>query len=148
MITIKLVGVDEILPLRHKVLWPSKAIDFCKLPEDASGLHYGLFLDGKLVSCISAFIDERAQEAQFRKFAADQEHQGKGFGTLLLQALMRELKSSGISLLWCNARISATGFYERLGFATDGDGFVKDEVHFVKMQRELRDFSASPSSKI
>ena len=145
MITIKPVTVDEILPLRHKVMWPNKPIDFCKLPEDANGFHYGLFLEGRLISCISAFIDVTPNEAQFRKFATDQDYQHLGYGTLLLQSLMGEMKRKSVGLLWCNARVTALGFYGKFGFVTEGRSFEKDGMQYIRMQRELNSFCATLS---
>ncbi|OGT07423.1 MAG: hypothetical protein A2X78_01035 [Gammaproteobacteria bacterium GWE2_37_16] len=136
-ISIRAVTVDEILPLRHKVLWSNKAIDFCTLPEDERGLHYGLFLNDSLISCISVFFDINNQEAQFRKFATDQKYQQNGYGTLLLQKVINELKQKQVRVLWCNARLSAIDFYKKLGFVTDGDVFLKDGIQYIKMQMDL-----------
>ena len=50
----------------------------------------------------------------------------------------------GGSLLWCNARVSAAGFYARQGFAVHGEQFVDDRgVPHLRMWREL---SARPTS--
>ena len=34
------------------------------------------------------------------------------------------VRASGATVLWCNARDTALGFYARLGFTVYGDGFV------------------------
>ena len=66
---IKEIEASETWPLRHKVMWPSKPIEFVVLPNDDEGLHFGLFDDEILISVISLFIE--SQGGQFRKFATD-----------------------------------------------------------------------------
>ena len=43
------------------------------------------------------------------------------------------LRARGGDLLWCNARVVALGFYERLGFVAEGPEFeiVPIGPHFV-----------------
>lgn len=50
---IKEIPASETWPLRHKVMWPNKPLDFVVLPIDEEGIHYGLFENKILVSVIS-----------------------------------------------------------------------------------------------
>lgn len=109
--------------------------DFVVLPNDAQGLHYGLFEEGKLVSVISLFID--GGQAQFRKFATDTAVQGRGYGTLLLQWMIEQAQRMGIKELWCDARVSAIGFYERFGMQIDSAIFQKNDKDYVRMRLNL-----------
>jgi ribosomal protein S18 acetylase RimI-like enzyme len=49
--------------------------------------------------------------------------QGSGLGRAVLTECIEHVRSAGAEVLWCNARLGALGFYERLGFATVGDEF-------------------------
>lgn len=135
--TIKIIEitVDETLPIRHRVMWPNKSIDYVKLPNDIEGRHYGLFLNEKLISVISLFITDT--EAQFRKFATIKEYQGKGYGSLLLQEIIGVAKNENLSKIWCNARQNKTDFYTKFGMVSTNRTFVKGGVDFVIMESLL-----------
>jgi hypothetical protein len=72
------VSVEEILGIRQYVLWPDKSIDFVKVPEDDTAIHFGLYQNRQLVSIISLFPE--GESMRFRKFATIPEYQGKVLG--------------------------------------------------------------------
>jgi GNAT superfamily N-acetyltransferase len=63
---------------------------------------------------------------------------GRGFGRALLEACFAHVRAHGGTLLWCNARVAALGFYAHLGFVAQGAQFeiVPIGPHFV-MTRQL-----------
>lgn len=132
---IREISAEVTWNLRHTVMWPSKPIDYVKLPVDKEGLHLGLFVQGKLTSIVSAFIVDH--KAQFRKFATLEEEQGKGYGTQLLSYLFNELKSKDIDKIWCNARIDKAAYYERFGLAKTAKHFTRGEIQYVIMEMEF-----------
>ncbi|QEN04123.1 N-acetyltransferase [Thiospirochaeta perfilievii] len=89
---IKNITPEEALDIRHQVLWPNKPKEFCKLEDDYKGIHYGGFLNGKLVCVASIFIENNS--ARLRKFATLTEFQGKGYGTLLIKHIISDLKGT------------------------------------------------------
>ena len=119
--------------IRHAVLWPSKPLDYVKLPKDEEGLHFGIKLNGSLVSVISLFIT--GEEAQFRKFATLTTDQGKGYGTQLLNHLMEEAVNRGVKRLWCNARVETASFYKRFGMQETETRFFKGDIPYVVMEK-------------
>ena len=54
---IKEIAASETWPLRHKVMWPSKPIDYAVLPNDEERLHFDLLEKEMLVSVIYLLID-------------------------------------------------------------------------------------------
>ena len=48
--------------------------------------------------------------------ATDVAVRGKGYGAALVTACLAHVKREGGAELWCNARVSASEFYTRLGF--------------------------------
>ncbi|MGV3540013.1 MAG: GNAT family N-acetyltransferase [Rufibacter sp.] len=132
LIQIKNISPESTWELRHRVLWPHKPLAYVQLPEDAEGLHYGLFLDSTLVSVASIF--RNGNQAQLRKFATDTQHQGQGYGSQLLGYILAQLPALHIDSLWCNARQSKTGFYQKFGFRETDTVFEKDGEHYVAME--------------
>jgi predicted GNAT family N-acyltransferase len=136
MLKIKQIQPSETWEIRHRVMWAGKSFEDVKLPNDDSGLHFGLFRDSILLSAVSLFIENDI--AQFRKFATETEEQGKGYGAKLLEYLIQECHRKDVKTLWCNARTSASGFYEKFGLKVVSDAWVKDGIEYVKMSCDLR----------
>lgn len=132
---IRRITAEDTLPLRHKVLWPGKPVDFCRLPGDDEGLHYGLFLEEKLVSVASVFIEEKS--ARLRKFATESSFQCRGLGSAMVEHIIIELKMLGIRRFWCDARVSAAGFYRRFSMEQEGEIFQKKGLDYVVMALNL-----------
>ena len=130
--------IEQIAPhqtwsIRHQVMWPDRELDYVKLSEDYDGVHFGLYEGDQLVSVVSAY--ESGQEAQFRKFATLEAHQGKGYGSQLLKYLLEWLTEQGATRIWCNARIEKCGFYERFGMVKTDVTFQKGGKDYVAMER-------------
>ncbi|KAK8092014.1 hypothetical protein PG997_002375 [Apiospora hydei] len=93
------------------------------------------------VSIISMFFagDEANPKkvARFRKFATDPQWQGRGVGSALLRYAIVFAVTEGAESVWCDARTSALGFYQRFGMDREGEEFLKGEVPYFKMSRTL-----------
>lgn len=88
--------------------------------EDMS-FHLGAFVDGKLVSVASFFYERNSKfqdlhQYQLRGMATLPEFQHQGLSRELLKMAFPIIKQNFCSLLWCNARTNAKGFYEKVGF--------------------------------
>ncbi|MDR6804288.1 GNAT superfamily N-acetyltransferase [Dyadobacter sp. BE34] len=134
-IEIQKVSADDLMEIRHLVLWPDKPREFVKVPEDESGIHFGLYFEGALVSVISLFAD--AQDIRFRKFATLPALQGKGLGSRLLQHAIAYAQTQGYTRMWCDARADALGFYKRFGFKKFSKSFFKEHIEYYKIERML-----------
>lgn len=122
---------QETLEIRHQVLWPDKPISFCKVEGDQSAIHYGAFIDEKLVCVASIYIDN--QEARLRKFATLPKFQGKSIGTKVIEHAISNLKSLNINYFWCDARATALSFYQKFGLEIEGNEFKKSDISYYKM---------------
>ncbi len=136
MTTIRKVALDEIWKMRQQVMYPAENLDFVRLDDDATGLHWGLYINEDLVSVISVF--HRGNEIQFRKFATLPAEQGKGYGTRLLQFVMDWAVENKKRSIWCNARTSATSLYRKFGMSLTGQRWHKYGIEFVKMEKQLK----------
>jgi GNAT superfamily N-acetyltransferase len=135
---IREITAAETWPVRQRVMWPGKDIDFVKIDNDEEGIHYGLFENGTLISVISLFI--KGEEARFRKFATEVAYQGKGYGSELLKYLMAEAGKKGVRYLTCDARLTAAGFYRKFGMEESSEVFTYSErgLEYIKMKIDLQ----------
>lgn len=132
--TIKQIPAAVVWPIRHTVMYPSHDFESIKLRGDDSAIHFGLY-DEELLSVVSVFTEGNA--LQFRKFATVEKYQGKGYGSLLLDHIIKYAKEHGFTRIWCNARVNASGFYEKFGFTQTKERYHKDGFDFVIMERGL-----------
>lgn len=142
--------IEQINPvltwqLRRDILYPGKYKHDMEMAEDEQGIHFGAFYNNKLAGVISLF--QNGADFQFRKLAIATDEQQKGIGKNLLQYVTDYAISEGGVRLWCNARLSAAGFYTKAGFVASGKTFRRDDIDYVIMEKTLnRDNSASASA--
>jgi predicted GNAT family N-acyltransferase len=65
---------------------------------------------------------------QLRGMATEPAVRGSGVGRALLADGLARVAARGGDLVWCDARTSAAGFYERMGFSVITDEFDKPDI--------------------
>jgi len=98
--------------------------------DDELTFHLGAFIEGKLVSVASFYFENKPEfetdhkhQYRLRGMATLPDNQGQGLSSALLKTAFPLIKGNQCSLLWCNARESAEGFYQKVGFRSHGDIF-------------------------
>ena len=112
------------------MLRPNGTLEDCIFQGDNDELtfHLGAFVDKKLVSVASFYFEshksfEDPYQYRLRGMATLPEYQGQGLSSALLRTAFPVIKQNQCTLLWCNAREKAMGFYERVGFKPNGEFF-------------------------
>ncbi|KAF9219146.1 hypothetical protein BS17DRAFT_789897 [Gyrodon lividus] len=154
LLHIRQITADQTAELRHLVLWPKKPLDFVRLDEDKDGYHFGAFVSSQdePVAVISVFVEriplpgtnkdgneafKQGISARFRKFACHPEFQDRGIGTKLLNYTASYCWSMGAKVLWCDARLSSSQWYEKRGLVAFGSTFYKESVEYTRMKMDL-----------
>jgi GNAT superfamily N-acetyltransferase len=134
-IEVRQINTAETVPLRHAVLRPGRPIATALFPGDAlpSTKHFGAFRNGQLLCIASLFEAELPDEPgvaaiQLRGMATAADAQRTGLGRALVLGCAAFAREKGASLLWCNARLYASGFYSKLGFQIVGNEFDIPDV--------------------
>ena len=116
-------------------MWPSQPLSYVKLPEDPTGLHFGLHEVNSLVGVVSLFFD--GKRAQLRKLAVLEDYQGKGYGGKLLEHLLEICTTKKITMLWCNARKDKIDFYTKYDFKKTEKEFVKGGRPYCILEKSI-----------
>lgn len=131
------------LPVLRAGLPPASAI--LDRDDDPGTRHFGAFDGSRLVGVATFFAEPcplrpGPRAWRLRGMATLPDMQRRGAGSSLVAKGVGIAKASDATLMWCNARVSARGFYEKLGFAAIGDEFDLPVAgpHYV-MIRDLRD---------
>lgn len=116
--------------IRHKMLRPNGTLEDCVFQGDNDELtfHLGAFVDKKLVSVASFYFERNEKfpdvnQFRLRGMATLPEFQGQGLSSALLRTAFPVIKQNQCTLLWCNARERAMGFYTNVGFVAHGEHF-------------------------
>jgi GNAT superfamily N-acetyltransferase len=153
------IGVDfrpaqlgEILALRHEELRPGlpRASAMFDGDDEPTTRHFGAFLaaTGENVGCASFVVRPFASGGghpldgqagvQLRGMATRSDLVGRGIGGALLAYAECALEEpGGRPLLWCNARIGAAAFYEKVGWTIVSPQFDIPTVgpHYTMLRR-------------
>jgi GNAT superfamily N-acetyltransferase len=141
VVQIEQIRDDLTWRIRQEAMYPDLPINAVRLENDAEGIHFGLFADDQLTSVVSLF--NKGTIYQFRKFATITQAQGKGFGSLLLAHIIGYMKTMGATKIWCNARVSAAGFYRKFGFQETDVYSIQHNIDFVIMEIHIGNVTSS-----
>ncbi|MCC6143787.1 MAG: GNAT family N-acetyltransferase [Candidatus Hydrogenedentes bacterium] len=139
------VNAETTRPLRQRILRPHQRVEDVVFPGDdhPAARHFAV-CDGDAVVAVSSLYHESPPDAarqdawRLRGVATLNEYRGQGLATRILMACIEHIRSSGGGLLWCTARTSAKGFYDKHGFQTVGDPFVLPNIgEHYHMQLEI-----------
>ena len=135
-----MIAIEQIRPeltwrLRQRVLYPAEKLYDVQMDEDNHGYHFGAFENNELIGVVSLF--QKGKDFQFRKFVVDESMQNKGIGTALLNYILDFSINEGAERIWCNARLSAIGFYLRSGFSQTGILFKKNGFDYEIMEKMI-----------
>lgn len=146
IVKIKKVKVDLIKPLRYQVLWPHLENEAaCQIEPDNenSTFHIAALLEDKIVGTATLIVDvnkkfSEPNQYRLRAMATAPEVRGYGVGAKIIQNVIAELKKREVKLVWCDARLIATGFYEKQDFRVKGKAYQVPDIGPHKlMYKEL-----------
>ena len=132
-LTVEEVPLDVVLPLRSAVL---RGGGPAGMPgdDDPATVHLAArTADGEVAGVVRlspAPCPWREARApwQLRGMATDPAARGTGVGRLLLDASLELVGARGGDLVWCDARTTAAGFYERAGFTVVAGPYDKPGI--------------------
>jgi GNAT superfamily N-acetyltransferase len=144
-VEIRPADLADVRELRHLVLRPHQRPEELVYEEDGApdALHLGAYEDGDLVAIASITREPPPGSAdpaswRVRGMATLPEARGRGIGAELLGRCVEHARRHGASLVWCNGRVGARGFYERHGFAvTRGPFDIAGIGPHVELRRVL-----------
>lgn len=118
-------SLGEILPLREAVIiaGTNRPSEYPGDRDDTT-FHIGGFVRGENVCCGTFLLTDwfGEQAYQLRGMATREDVRGEGIGAALLAASERFiLDDKPVRQLWCSARVSAVGFYQKIGWSVVSD---------------------------
>ena len=130
--------LDEVLKLREIVFCKEQKvpldeeIDEYDIIDDSKVLHFGIYVDDKLVGCSRVLIKE--DYFKLGRVAILKSERKNGYGFKMLNCIMAKIGPNNNWLL--SAQSNATKFYNLLGFQEFGDTYMDANIKHIDMKRE------------
>jgi len=125
--------------LRHELLRKPLGMSFTaeELAAEADSHHLGCRFGDRLVGCL-VLRPLGSARIQMRQVAVDQTLQRRGIGRALVEHAEDFARRSGFREMYLHARESALPFYEKLGYAPFGEGFIEVGIPHREMRKLMR----------
>jgi GNAT superfamily N-acetyltransferase len=129
---------QQMVQLRNDILRKPLGMAFQKeeLEKETEDILIGAFEDDKMLGCCM-LIETEPGTVRLRQMAVLNNLQGKGIGRALMQFAENIARDRGFKRITMHARKSATGFYEKLGYAISGGEFIEVTLPHVVMEKRL-----------
>ncbi len=106
--------------------------------NEAYCLHFVLYNDSEnAVATCRILPNQEHSKATLQRMAVLPDHQGKHFGKHLLEEVITFCKQQGFKEMILHAKLTAKGFYDKLGFTPFGEEFEEAGIQHISMMKTL-----------
>jgi len=126
------------LELRDKVLRKPLGLSLYdeNLEKEIYDVHIGAFIDHNLVGVL-ILTELNSNEIKMRQVAVDETWRDKKIGTEMVKYAEAHSHNHGYTTMLLNARMTAIGFYESLGYLKVGEEFLEINIPHSKMHKSV-----------
>ena len=130
---------EKMLRLRNDLLRKPLGLSFDpkELEKEKDDVLIGAFEDEKMLGCC-LLTRISPQALRLRQMAVSNNLQGKGIGRALMVFAENIARDMGYEILMMHARVTAIGFYEKLGYVKKDGQFIEITIPHVVMEKRLR----------
>lgn len=127
-----------VFDLREKILRQPLGLSLHNedLSEEAGDSIFAAVSDGTVIGCVM-LRPAGSSKLKLRQMAVDGTLQQKGIGRLLVEAAEAYGRDNNFKQIVLHARKHAIGFYEKLGYQTEGPEFEEVGIAHMLMQKLL-----------
>ncbi|HEV3225123.1 MAG TPA: GNAT family N-acetyltransferase [Puia sp.] len=129
---------ETMLRLRYDLLRKPLGLSFDpkELEKEKDDVLIGAFEDDRMLGCcLLTRIDSKT--LRLRQMAVYNNLQGKGIGRALMIFAENIARDMGYEVLMMHARVTAIGFYEKLGYVKMDGQFIEITIPHVVMEKRL-----------
>ena len=104
--------------------------------HDEGAVHAVVLIESRVVGAGRVYT-LASGETQIGRMAVDAAHRGEGIGGRVLVFLEEQAAQRGVREVMLHAQTYVRSFYERHGYATDGEPFMEVDIEHVRMVKRL-----------
>ena len=131
----------QMVNLRFEILRKPLNLTFeeSELEKEKNDILIGAFEEEKILGCcLLTKVDKDC--VKLRQMAVQNNLQGKGIGASMMHFAENVARDAGYKNLIMNARKTAIGFYEKLGYKASGNEFLEISIPHFLMVKKLNHF--------
>lgn len=128
----------QMINLRHELLRKPLNLQFeaDELDKEKNDILIGAFEEEKMLGCcLLTRIDKDC--VRLRQMAVQNNLQGKGIGAAMLNFAENIARDAGYKKITMHARLTAIGFYKKIGYKTAGSEFLELSIPHFMMEKKL-----------
>jgi N-acetylglutamate synthase-like GNAT family acetyltransferase len=130
---------QQMVELRNEILRKPLGLVFDpeELARENEDILIATFEEDKMLGCcLLTKVDNQC--VRLRQMAVQNNLQGKGIGSAMMNYAENVARDAGYNKVIMDARKTAIGFYEKLGYKVTGNEFEEITVHHLIMEKKLR----------
>lgn len=113
-----------------------RALSETEIERDRTGVRFAAVESGEVVGCVGLYPEEGGI-ARLRQMAVAARYQGQGLGAQLMEFAEAWARANAMRDIEMHARVSAVRFYERCGYACEGEPFEEVTIPHIVMRKRL-----------
>lgn len=129
---------QKMVDLRMEILRKPLGLNFSDtdLEKEKQDILIGAFEEEELLAC--CILTKTGEDTcKLRQMAVSHKIQRSGLGAAMMNYAEQVAKDAGYKKMVMNARKTAKGFYEKLGYETKGDEFIEVTLPHFYMQKNI-----------
>ena len=104
---------------------------------DETATHLVMYEDNRPIAVCRFFVGEEPQIYTLGRIAVVPEHRSNGTGRRLVREAEDAIRERGGSKIVLSAQVRAKGFYEKLGYVSEGEEYMEEYCPHIKMSRKI-----------
>ncbi len=131
---------DDIIAIRREafVIGRGVPVEIELDGRDGELLHFCMYNKDKLISYLRA-EDIGNGMMHIGRVATSADMRGKGYGRELFDFVFNYAKENGFEYVEVSAVHTAVGFYEKLGFVSEGEYYLETGVNHIYMKKLIKE---------
>lgn len=130
---------DATLALRDGLLRKPLGLRFTEveLAKEETSYHFGGWIGTDLAACL-VLTPSSETRVQLRQCVVREELRGKGYGKKIVQFAETFAREHRYRQITMHARVTAIGFYEKLGYLVEGEPYIEVTIPHVTMGKDIQ----------
>jgi predicted GNAT family N-acyltransferase len=138
--------LSEVLYIRNKVFVEEYGIPYNMEFDDMDGIAVHALAYERLTDTNTGIIGEQNKIAiatgrllydgeycRIEKISVLKEFRGKKYGDFIVRLLLNKAFIAGIERVYVDSYLSTEGFFKKIGFTRDSDGFIDESMRKCRM---------------
>jgi len=132
-----LEGFEKVKGIRYRVFVQEQGVPQELEWDSFDRIAYHLILHLNNTPVGTARLFTKENRSYIGRVAVLKEYRGRGYGRIIMKAIMEHAKNIGIKRIYLHSQIYIKDFYKKLGYKEIGDEFTEAGITHIEMFIDL-----------